>query len=95
MLWVQVSPHEFMQVVMRASNKRFTIEQRGDPVEFWSWFLNSLHLDLTGGKRKKPSVISRCFQVTLRLSFGCTKTLSPAYALRQASRPTRGRCSAG
>lgn len=63
LLTVQVSPHEFMQAVMRASNKRFTIEERGDPVEFWSWFLNSLHLELTGGKRKKPSVISRCFQV--------------------------------
>lgn len=61
----QVSPHEFMQIVMKSSNKRFTIEQRGDPVEFWSWFLNSLHLALTGGKRKKASVVSRCFQVII------------------------------
>ena len=60
---MQVSPHEFMQVVMQASQRRFTIDNRGDPVAFWSWFLNSLHLDLTGGKRNKSSVISRCFQV--------------------------------
>ena len=65
----QVSPHEFMQGVMRASNKKFTIEHRADPVEFWSWFLNSLHLALTGMKRKKPSVISRYFQA-------CTSTQS-------------------
>ena len=62
---VQVSPHEFMQGVMQASQKRFTIDNPGDPVEFWSWLLTSLHMDLTGGKRKKASVISRCFQVLL------------------------------
>ena len=60
---LQVSPHEFMQTVMRASQKRFTIDNQGEPVEFWSWMLNSLHLELTGGKRKKSSVISNCFQV--------------------------------
>ena len=62
-LGVQVSPHEFMQAVMTASAKRFTIEKQSDPVDFLSWFLNMLHTDLTGGKRKKPSIISRCFQV--------------------------------
>jgi U4/U6.U5 tri-snRNP-associated protein 2 len=51
----QVSPHEFMQAVMAASNKRFIIDRQSDPVEFLSWLVNSLHLDLTGGKRKKRS----------------------------------------
>ena len=60
---LQVSPHEFMQAVMAASNKRFTIEKQSDALEFWSWFINQLHTDLTGGKRKRPSIISRCFQV--------------------------------
>ena len=60
---VQVSPHEFMQQVMAASSKRFTIEKKSDPVEFLSWLLNTIHSDLTGGKRKKPSIISKCFQV--------------------------------
>ena len=59
----QVSPHEFMQAVMAASGKRFVIDRQADPVDFLSWFLNALHADLTGGKRKKPSVITRCFQV--------------------------------
>jgi ubiquitin C-terminal hydrolase len=43
----QVSPHEFMQAVMAASKRRFIIEAQSDPVEFWSWLLNSLHMDLT------------------------------------------------
>jgi hypothetical protein len=58
----QVSPHEFMQAVMAASSKRFTIDKQSDPVDFLSWFLNTLHSELTGGKRKKPSIITRCFQ---------------------------------
>ena len=52
-----------MQQVMSASAKRFTIEKKSDPLEFLSWLLNTIHLDLTGGKRKKPSIISKCFQV--------------------------------
>lgn len=36
---------------------------QSDPVEFWSWLLNNLHLDLTGGKPKKPSIITQCLQV--------------------------------
>jgi len=47
---VQVSPHEFMQAVMSVSQRRFTIEQQSDPVEFWSWLLNTLHLALTGNE---------------------------------------------
>jgi hypothetical protein len=40
---VQVSPHEFLQAVVRASNKRFLIDRQGDPVEFLAWFLHELH----------------------------------------------------
>lgn len=40
-----------MQAVMSASKRRFTIDVQADPVEFWSWLLNTLHMDLTG---KKP-----------------------------------------
>eukprot|EP00891_Asterochloris_glomerata_P004580 jgi/Astpho2/4580/e_gw1.00067.144.1_t len=64
----QVSPHEFMQAVMAASNKRFTIEKQSDALEFWSWFINQLHTELTGGKRKRPSIISRCFQGELEIT---------------------------
>ncbi len=64
----QVSPHEFMQTVMSASGKRFTIEKQSDPVEFFTWLLNTLHLGLTNSKRKKPSIITRCFQGELQIT---------------------------
>lgn len=54
----QVSPHEFLQEVNRASMGKFRLEQQGDPVEFLGWLLNRLHKDL-GGTKKKNS--SECF----------------------------------
>ena len=60
---MQVSPHEFMQAVILASKKRFTLDHQSDPVEFASWLLNALHFDLTSGKIKKQSIITQCFQV--------------------------------
>lgn len=65
---LQVSPHEFMQAVMSASDNRFTIEKQSDPVEFFAWLLNTLHLGLTGGKRKRASIITRCFQGELQIT---------------------------
>lgn len=62
-----VSPHEVMQAVMTASNKRFLIDKQSDPVEFLSWLINSLHMDLTAGKRKAPSVITETLQGELRI----------------------------
>ncbi|GLC41126.1 hypothetical protein PLESTB_001794200 [Pleodorina starrii] len=64
----QVSPHEFVQAVRNASKKRFSAETQSDPVEFWSWLLNHLHLDLTGGKPKKPSIITQCLQGELEVT---------------------------
>ncbi|KAJ7492196.1 cysteine proteinase [Mycena latifolia] len=48
----QVSPHEFLQEVNRASAGKFRLEQQGDPVEFLSWLLNRLHKDTGGTKRQ-------------------------------------------
>ena len=53
-----VSPHDFMQSVMLKSDNRFSMEKQGDPVQFFSWLLNALHMDLTKGDRSKASVIS-------------------------------------
>ena len=38
----QVSPHELMQAVALASNKRFRIGLQSDPVNFFAWFVNSI-----------------------------------------------------
>lgn len=52
----QVSPHEFLQEVGRASGGKFRLEKQGDPVEFLGWLLNQLHKDMGGTKRKNSSM---------------------------------------
>ena len=55
----QVSPHEFLQEVGRASGGKFRLETQGDPVEFLRWLLNELHKDLRGTKKKNSSQYHR------------------------------------
>ncbi|KAM7270055.1 hypothetical protein ACFE04_029269 [Oxalis oulophora] len=62
----QVSPHEFLQAVMKASKKKFRIGAQSDPVEFMAWLLNTLHADLRTSK-KDTSIISKCFQGELEV----------------------------
>ena len=63
-----VSPHELLQEVSLRSNKRFTLTAQSDPVDFFSWFLNNLHLGL-GGSKTKPgsSMVQRTFQGRLKV----------------------------
>ncbi|KAK0500709.1 cysteine proteinase, partial [Armillaria luteobubalina] len=63
----QVSPHEFLQEVNRASGGKFRLEQQGDPVDFLGWLLNRLHKDLGGTKKKNSSIIFSTFQGQLRV----------------------------
>ncbi|KAI9570199.1 spindle pole body protein [Boletus coccyginus] len=63
----QVSPHEFLQEVNRASAGKFSLEKQGDPVEFLGWLLNRLHIDLGGTKKKNSSTIFSTFQGELRV----------------------------
>lgn len=51
----QVSPHEFLQECTNASGKRFKITEVGDPLEFLSWLLNQLHIDLGGSRKPRSS----------------------------------------
>lgn len=62
----QVSPHEFLQEVNRASSGKFRLEQQGDPVEFLGWLLNRLHKDMGGTKKRNSSIIFSTFQGELR-----------------------------
>ncbi|KAI1117336.1 hypothetical protein F5Y14DRAFT_404077 [Nemania sp. NC0429] len=63
-----VSPHELLQEISLRSNKRFTLTEQSDPVDFLSWFLNNLHLGL-GGSKTKPgsSIVQRIFQGKLKV----------------------------
>ncbi|KXN88916.1 putative mRNA-splicing protein ubp10 [Leucoagaricus sp. SymC.cos] len=63
----QVSPHEFLQEVNRASGGKFRLEQQGDPVEFLGWLLNRLHKDLGGTRKRNSSIIFSTFQGELRV----------------------------
>lgn len=54
-----------LQAVSTASKKRFKITEQGDPVEFLSWLLNTLHLALGGSKKAHSSLIYDTFQGTM------------------------------
>ncbi|KAJ5542501.1 hypothetical protein N7535_004923 [Penicillium sp. DV-2018c] len=65
-----VSPHELLQEIALRSSKRFTLTKQADPVEFLSWFLNTLHLALGGSKKPSPtptSVVHAAFQGRVRI----------------------------
>lgn len=70
----QVSPHELLQEVNRASKGRFRLEQQGDPGELVSWMLNKLHVDLGGTKKPNSSIIHKTFRGTLRVESQSLKT---------------------
>eukprot|EP00003_Mantamonas_plastica_P027457 TRINITY_DN5894_c0_g1_i2.p1 TRINITY_DN5894_c0_g1~~TRINITY_DN5894_c0_g1_i2.p1 ORF type:complete len:302 (+),score=89.50 TRINITY_DN5894_c0_g1_i2:53-958(+) len=55
-------PHRLYETISETSNQRFRVDQQGDPLEFLSWFLNALHLDLTNKKRGRSSIIHKVFQ---------------------------------
>ncbi|KAF9180968.1 hypothetical protein BGZ51_005776 [Haplosporangium sp. Z 767] len=58
----QVSPHELLQEISNASNRKFKLTEQSDPLAFLSWFLNTLHKDLGGSKKKDSSIIYKTFQ---------------------------------
>ncbi|CAG8520963.1 6054_t:CDS:10 [Funneliformis mosseae] len=53
----QVSPHELLQEIVNASGKKFKLAEQSDPLEFLSWFLNTLHKDLGGTRKPKSSEV--------------------------------------
>jgi U4/U6.U5 tri-snRNP-associated protein 2 len=63
-----VSPHEFMQVVMSRSQRKFAIDTQSDPVQFFSWLLNALHNDLTQGDKRRRSIITACLEGEIELT---------------------------
>lgn len=60
-----VSPHEFLQAVGVASEKRFRIGVQSDPLAFFAWLMARLHKKLKN--RAGDSVIHDCFQGNLHI----------------------------
>ncbi|KAJ6646860.1 U4/U6.U5 tri-snRNP-associated protein 2 [Pseudolycoriella hygida] len=56
-----VSPHEMLQAVVLWSNKQFQITHQGDPIDFLSWFLHTVHRALRGNKDPNSSIINKSF----------------------------------
>lgn len=81
-----VSPHEFMQAVQQASKSVFNADTQGDPQAFLAWLLDAVHLGLTGGKRKKASIVTQCFQGELEV---CDLNAAPTEASASAPHPPR------
>ncbi|CEP15121.1 hypothetical protein [Parasitella parasitica] len=58
----QVSPHELLQEISNASQKKFKLTEQSNAIDFLSWFLNTLHKDLGGTRKKNSSIIYKKFQ---------------------------------
>jgi len=56
-----ISPHELLQAVVATSNKRFRITEQSDAVDFLTWYLNTLHMNLAK-KRTSKSIVTAAFQ---------------------------------
>ncbi|KAF9427691.1 hypothetical protein BGZ94_004373 [Podila epigama] len=63
----QVSPHELLQEISNASSRQFRLTEQSDPLAFLSWFLNTLHRDLGGSRKKNSSIIYSTFQGELSI----------------------------
>lgn len=79
-----VSPHEMLQAVVLCSKKKYQFTVQGDPIEFLSWFLNSIHLTLNGSKKPKSSIIYKAFrgemkQVSRKLPSNDEDATKPEY----------------
>ncbi|KAF9940002.1 hypothetical protein BGZ65_008582 [Modicella reniformis] len=76
----QVSPHELLQEISNASNRKFRLTEQGDPLAFLSWFLNTLHRDLGGSKKKDSSIIYSTFQGEVLIESQPVDTKAPSGA---------------
>ncbi|KAI8988673.1 hypothetical protein BDB01DRAFT_719137 [Pilobolus umbonatus] len=63
----QVSPHELLQEISNASHKKFKLTEQSNAIDFLSWFLNTLHKDLGGTKKKNSSIIYKQLQGQVRV----------------------------
>ncbi|KAF9581381.1 hypothetical protein BGW38_001628, partial [Lunasporangiospora selenospora] len=50
------------QEISNASNRKFRLTDQADPLAFLSWFLNTLHKDLGGTRKRDSSIIYSTFQ---------------------------------
>ncbi|KAI7881084.1 cysteine proteinase [Lichtheimia hyalospora FSU 10163] len=74
----QVSPHELLQEISNASDKRFRLTEQSNAIDFLSWFLNTLHRDLGGTKKRNSSMITKIFQGEVQVESQAVGASGPA-----------------
>merc|ERR1712118_81014 len=57
----QVSPHQFLQIVAKESNKVFSIDKQCDHLDFLEWIMMSVHRTLIKSNKTKNTMISETF----------------------------------
>lgn len=62
-----VSPHEMLQAVVLWSRKQFQFTEQSDPIDFLSWFLNTLHRALNGTKKRDSSIVYKTFLGSMKV----------------------------
>ncbi|KAI9362402.1 hypothetical protein BD770DRAFT_470440 [Pilaira anomala] len=72
----QVSPHELLQEISNASGKRFKLTEQSNAIDFLSWFLNTLHKDLGGTRKKNSSIIYKQLQGEVKVE---TQEFGPSH----------------
>ncbi|GAA5794955.1 hypothetical protein HPULCUR_000305 [Helicostylum pulchrum] len=72
----QVSPHELLQEISNASGKRFKLTEQSNAIDFLSWFLNTIHKDLGGTRKKNSSIIYKQLQGEVKVE---TQTFGPSH----------------
>lgn len=72
--WRQtVSPHEVLHEIALRSDGKFGVGVKSDPIDFYSWIINTLHRDLAldakkrGVKKASVTAISELFQGQIRI----------------------------
>ncbi|KAJ2377874.1 U4 U6.U5 tri-snRNP-associated protein [Coemansia sp. RSA 2607] len=63
-----VSPHELVQEVDVRSKRKFRFDIPGDAFDFFTWLLNTLHIDLGGTRKRNSSVVYRTFQGEIQIT---------------------------
>jgi len=56
------SPHEMLQAVSYASDKKFNLAKKSDCLEFTKWFINQAHIGLGGTKSSASSVMYKALR---------------------------------
>lgn len=83
-----VDPHMLIQIISRASKKKFQVGHQSEVGEFMAWFLNQLHVGLGGSRKAGSSIVYRTFQGKIEMTTRQRKKKSEADVVDGKEEPT-------